>query len=124
MKKTVLVLSFLGVFLLGGVTAYAMTSNYYADLLLRQQKQIEKELYDIYFEKRNHANKAVHNDMVMYVETKRQEILEEMNDYIDNKVQSGATNRLNEYTRYVDEAADQLIKELKEYIDSLENENN
>lgn len=119
MKKKVLALTIIGSFLLGGVTSFAAT-NYYADLLLGQKDQMKEELEKVYLERSKHTGKHVHNDMIMYVETKRQDILDEMYDYIDEKIGSDVNNRLNEHTKYVDEAAEQLVKELKEYIDNLE----
>lgn len=118
---------FMGTFILsivmmfiGGFVTYAATSNYYADLLYRQKEQIQNQLEEIYNERNKQVGKMVHNDMVMYVETKRNYVIEEMERYIDEKVYSDVNRRLNEHSKYVDEAADRLIEELKEYIDSLE----
>lgn len=119
MKKKTMIVALVLSFMLGGVSTYAATKNYYAELLLNQKEQIQNELKEVYQERNKHTGKQVHNDMVMYVETKRQDILDEMHAYIDEKIGSDVNNRLNEHTKHVDEAADQLVKELKEYIDSL-----
>lgn len=120
MKKKVMVLTIVGSFLFGSLTTYAATSNYYANLLLGQKEQIQDQLKETYNERIKQTNQMIHHDMVMYVETKRNDIINEMNEYIDQKVGSDVNNRLNEHSQYVNKAADDLVKELKEYIDSLD----
>lgn len=117
MKKKILVLVAVGSLLVGSGVTFAMT-NYYYQLLLDQSDSIKQELSDHYDEEIERIGTQVHNDMVMYVETKKNEVVTNAHSYLDDKLVNEQQDRMNEHTKEIDKAADQLEAELKAYIDS------
>lgn len=118
MKKKVAVLMLAGA-LIGSSVTYAATSNYYADLVLNQKEQIQKELDKTYIDKHNEMSKQVHNDMVMKASTSRDEMVDRLHKYMDQQIRTEQQKRMNSHTSAIDSAAKQLESELKQYIDDM-----
>ncbi|PKR79177.1 hypothetical protein CEY16_05365 [Halalkalibacillus sediminis] len=109
MKK---VIAFLLVgLLLGSGTTYA-ASNYYADLLGNQEDQIKNELMKFYEEQSKMRNKQVHNDLVIYVASQRQDLIDYFEPIIQDEINREAVNSQSEHA----EAVDEKVKQLKEKI--------
>lgn len=119
MKKKFAAILMAGAFLIGGTVTYA-ASNYYADLLSGQQEQMSKEVKRNYEKLSQEIGEVQHHDMVSFVEDRRQEILDEVNEYAKVKISNDATARREEHTRAVNQEVERMVKELKEFVDTLE----
>lgn len=117
--RITVILAIVGSFLLGGTVTFA-AFNYYADLLARQQPQMEEEISENYREYSEELGTMQHRDMVTAVEVKRQEILEEVNEYARDKALSDANERRQEHAEAIEQEAVRITAELKEFVDSLE----
>lgn len=115
----------IGAVLLVSITAtsvYAGVSHYYSDLLTAQKGQMEDEIYKEYQVMEQHYGEVVHNDLVMYVEGKRVEVLTTAKDYLHESLASDASGRFDEHILLIDESAETLKNELIEYINQLKGE--
>lgn len=106
-------------FLAGGTVTFAATTNYYADLLARQQEQMEEEITDFYTERYKEVGQLQHRDMVTSVELARQEILKEAERYAEEVIQRDANKRRKEHQEAINKEKERILAEIKEMINSL-----
>lgn len=106
-------------FIAGGTVTFAATTNYYADLLARQQEQMEEEITKFYTERYKEVGQMQHRDMVTSVELARQEILEEAERYAEEVIQKDAYKRRKEHAEAIQKEKERIMAEIKEMIDNL-----
>jgi hypothetical protein len=98
---------------------YAATNNYYSELLSGQEDQIKTDILNLYNEKEQEAGKRNHNDLVLKVENEKQEIVSEMNKYLEDRIREEANIRLNDSTKEIEAKSEEMKISTKAYIDSL-----
>ncbi|MFC4558022.1 hypothetical protein ACFO3D_07350 [Virgibacillus kekensis] len=118
MKKKVMIMTLCALLLGGGVT-YAAATNYYANLLARQQGQMEDIIEKKYNERINEIGEQVHHDMVMLASTERDRILKEAEEYLKTKLDAEQQARMNEHSKAIKAESERILKELKAKIDEL-----
>jgi|SRR5690625_113642 len=123
MKKKVVAIFIVGM-LLGGIVTFASVTEYYSQLLRNQQGQMENEIERIYDERITEIGRQTHADMVMRVAEKRDEVMEEMEEYLIEQLAIEQNRRYNEHSKEIDKEAEQLKKELEKYIDELIEDSN
>lgn len=120
MKKVIVY--FIGALLLISITAtsvYAGVTHYYSELLYNQKSQMEVELKEEFDEMEQYYGELNHRNLVLYVDDKRVEIIDNVKRYINEDVAEESEERLNEHTRLIDEVAERLERELMEYVNQL-----
>ena len=118
MKKKIISLLIAGM-ALGGAVTYGAVSNYYTDILKVQQPSMEKELEEHYNELNSEIGRQVHADTILYVDIKRNELLQGAHDYLDETMGGEAQRRLNSHRQAIDEMAEQIEQELRQFVDEL-----
>lgn len=113
-----------GVLLVGitATTVYATVSNYYAELLYNQKEQMQIEVKEVYDELSQRNGEDNHRNLVVYVDGKRIEILDNVTEHVKSVVTEDSRGRLEEHTKIIDEVAEQLEAELIEYVNQLREE--
>ena len=103
--------------LLGSTATYALTSNYYANLLLNQKDQMKAEITKQYEAWNDEVGQQIHRDLVTKVATEREKVESEVDSYLKEKINADITKRLNQNTVEIQKAAEELKAELKQHID-------